>query len=63
MSSLNSFRASILSLNLKTACSDTLYRLFFRFFAQNTGWTLPALFSMLRDLRDLASDVGPPFDI
>ncbi|KAI6152430.1 hypothetical protein BKA82DRAFT_4111168 [Pisolithus tinctorius] len=29
---------------------------FFRFFTQNTGWTLPALFSMLRDLRDLAHD-------
>jgi len=33
-----------------------LISLFFRFFAQNTGWTLPALFSMLRDLRDLAFD-------
>ncbi|KAF8549697.1 hypothetical protein OG21DRAFT_1599065 [Imleria badia] len=33
-----------------------LVSLFFRFFNQNTGWTLPALFSMLRDLRDLAFD-------
>lgn len=33
-----------------------LISLFFRFFSQNTGWTLPALFSMLRDLRDLAHD-------
>ncbi|KAH0840307.1 hypothetical protein J3R83DRAFT_1317 [Lanmaoa asiatica] len=33
-----------------------LYRLFFRFFTQNTGWSLPVLFSMLRDLRDLAFD-------
>ncbi|KAH7916232.1 hypothetical protein BJ138DRAFT_1139900 [Hygrophoropsis aurantiaca] len=29
---------------------------FFRYFTSNTGWTLPALFSMLRDLRDLAYD-------
>ncbi|KAH7930624.1 hypothetical protein BV22DRAFT_1028085 [Leucogyrophana mollusca] len=29
---------------------------FFRYFTTNTGWTLPALFSMLRDLRDLAFD-------
>ncbi|KAF9226916.1 hypothetical protein BS17DRAFT_728895 [Gyrodon lividus] len=33
-----------------------LISLFFRFLTQNTGWTLPALFSMLRDLRDLAFD-------
>ncbi|KAF8138995.1 hypothetical protein EV363DRAFT_1208984 [Boletus edulis] len=33
-----------------------LISLFFRFFTQNTGWTLPALFSTLRDLRDLAFD-------
>ncbi len=32
--------------------------LFLRFFANNTGWTLPALFSILRDLRDLAFDVS-----
>lgn len=38
---------------------ETWFRLFFRFFSQNTGWTLPALFSMLRDLRDLAHDVSP----
>ncbi|KAI9064811.1 hypothetical protein FKP32DRAFT_1610940 [Trametes sanguinea] len=36
----------------------TLVSLFLRFFAQNSGWTLPALFSILRDLRDLASDVN-----
>ncbi|TFK43889.1 hypothetical protein BDQ12DRAFT_675750 [Crucibulum laeve] len=33
-----------------------LVSLFFRFFTENHGWTLPALFSMLRDLRDLAFD-------
>ena len=33
-------------------------RLFLRFFTENRGWTLPALFSILRDLRDLAFDVG-----
>lgn len=32
--------------------------LFFRFFTENRGWTLPALFSILRDLRDLAYDVA-----
>lgn len=31
--------------------------LFLRFFTDNRGWTLPALFSILRDLRDLAFDV------
>ncbi|KAI0375941.1 hypothetical protein BV20DRAFT_932648 [Pilatotrama ljubarskyi] len=35
----------------------TLVSLFLRFFGSNSGWTLPALFSILRDLRDLASDV------
>ncbi|KAF9057815.1 hypothetical protein BJ165DRAFT_1398019 [Panaeolus papilionaceus] len=30
--------------------------LFLRFFTENRGWTLPALFSILRDLRDLALD-------
>ncbi|KAM5534817.1 hypothetical protein V8D89_011533 [Ganoderma adspersum] len=34
----------------------TLLSLFLRFFATNSGWTLPALFSILRDLRDLAFD-------
>lgn len=29
---------------------------FYRFFTLDRGWTLPALFSMLRDLRDLAFD-------
>src|SRR6266446_7325083 len=33
-------------------------RLFLRFFTENRGWTLPALFSILRDLRDLAMDVS-----
>ncbi|KAJ7194545.1 hypothetical protein GGX14DRAFT_700889 [Mycena pura] len=33
-----------------------LVSLFFRFFIENKGWTLPALFSVLRDLRDLADD-------
>ncbi|EPQ59050.1 hypothetical protein GLOTRDRAFT_34717 [Gloeophyllum trabeum ATCC 11539] len=34
-----------------------LVSLFFRFFTSNSGWTLPALFAILRDLRDLAFDV------
>ncbi|KDQ64205.1 hypothetical protein JAAARDRAFT_27832 [Jaapia argillacea MUCL 33604] len=33
-----------------------LVSLFFRFFTQNSGWSLPALFAILRDLRDLAFD-------
>ncbi|EGO02348.1 hypothetical protein SERLA73DRAFT_178247 [Serpula lacrymans var. lacrymans S7.3] len=33
-----------------------LVTLFLRYFTQNSGWTLPALFSILRDLRDLAFD-------
>ncbi|KAJ6462676.1 hypothetical protein C8R47DRAFT_1026908 [Mycena vitilis] len=33
-----------------------LVSLFFRFFIENRGWTLPTLFSILRDLRDLAHD-------
>ncbi|TFK55408.1 hypothetical protein OE88DRAFT_1672014, partial [Heliocybe sulcata] len=33
-----------------------LVSLFFRFFTSNSGWTLPALFAILRDLRDLAFD-------
>ncbi|KNZ76459.1 CSN12 like protein [Termitomyces sp. J132] len=36
-----------------------LVSLFLRFFTENRGWTLPALFSILRDLRDLAFDVIP----
>lgn len=41
-----------------------LISLFFRIFPLNTGWTLPALFSMLRDLRDLAfdADISPKFN-
>lgn len=31
---------------------------FLRFFTNNSGWTLPALFATLRDLRDLAFDVS-----
>lgn len=39
--------------------SDAMVRsLFLRYFQTNTGWTLPALFSILRDLRDLAFDVS-----
>ncbi len=37
--------------------------LFFRFFTENRGWTLPALFSILRDLRDLAFDVRALFRV
>ncbi|CAA7260139.1 unnamed protein product [Cyclocybe aegerita] len=33
-----------------------LVMFFMRFFTENRGWTLPALFSILRDLRDLAID-------
>ncbi|KAG2013168.1 hypothetical protein CC2G_010104 [Coprinopsis cinerea AmutBmut pab1-1] len=33
-----------------------LVSLFYRFLPENRGWTLPALFSILRDLRDLAYD-------
>ncbi|KAH9060931.1 hypothetical protein EDB87DRAFT_1683052 [Lactarius vividus] len=33
-----------------------LVNLFIRFFTNNSGWTLPALFAILRDLRDLAFD-------
>ncbi|KAI9467114.1 hypothetical protein BJY52DRAFT_1111063 [Lactarius psammicola] len=33
-----------------------LVNLFLRFFTNNSGWTLPALFATLRDLRDLAFD-------
>ena len=32
--------------------------LFYRFFATTSGWTLPALFAILRDLKDLAFDVS-----
>ncbi|KAH9844364.1 uncharacterized protein C8Q71DRAFT_696573 [Rhodofomes roseus] len=34
----------------------TLVNHLLRYFAANSGWTLPALFSILRDLRDLAFD-------
>ncbi|KIP04891.1 hypothetical protein PHLGIDRAFT_108948 [Phlebiopsis gigantea 11061_1 CR5-6] len=40
----------------KEECS--LVSLFYRYFTTDTGWTLPALFSILRDLRDLACDVA-----
>jgi len=33
-----------------------LVNLFFRYFTSNSGWTLQALFAILRDLRDLAWD-------
>lgn len=35
---------------------SSLVSFFFRYFTTASGWTLPALFSMLRDLRDLAFD-------
>jgi len=35
---------------------STLVSHFYRFFTTDRGWTLPALFSILRDLRDLALD-------
>ncbi|KZT71567.1 hypothetical protein DAEQUDRAFT_809881 [Daedalea quercina L-15889] len=34
----------------------TLVNSFLRYFGTNSGWTLPALFSILRDMRDLAFD-------
>lgn len=43
--------------SLKTCHRRLLRRAFLRFFSSNSGWTLPALFSILRDLRDLAFDV------
>ena len=36
---------------------DFMLRSFSRFFTENGGWTLPALFSILKSLRDLAFDV------
>ncbi|KAI0053718.1 hypothetical protein FA95DRAFT_1552221 [Auriscalpium vulgare] len=39
-----------------------LVNLFLRFFTVNSGWTLPALFEMLRDLRDLAFDADVQAD-
>lgn len=41
--------------------ASRLLSYFLRYFSQNSGWTLPALFSILRDLRDLAFDVSPSF--
>ncbi|KAK7470200.1 COP9 signalosome (CSN) subunit [Stygiomarasmius scandens] len=35
---------------------STLVSKFLGYFTENRGWTLPALFSILRDLRDLAFD-------
>ncbi|KAE9387105.1 hypothetical protein BT96DRAFT_867565 [Gymnopus androsaceus JB14] len=35
---------------------SALVVLFTRYFSENRGWTLPALFSVLRDMRDLAFD-------
>lgn len=32
-------------------------RQFYRYFGVQNGWTLPALFSILKDMRDLAFDV------
>ena len=38
--------------------TDASCSLFYRFFATTSGWTLPALFAILRDLKDLAFDVN-----
>jgi hypothetical protein len=57
----NLFRQSFFSLFLwqvSSLATTHFCRLFLRFFTENRGWTLPALFSILRDLRDLAFDVG-----
>lgn len=35
-----------------------IYRNFYQYIQNNTGWTLPALFAVLRDLRDIAYDVS-----
>ena len=43
---------------VSTLVTANFCSLFLRFFTENRGWTLPALFSILRDLRDLAFDVG-----
>ena len=48
---------SILSPNTR-APRTRFVSLFLRFFTNNSGWTLPALFATLRDLRDLAFDVS-----
>lgn len=48
----------LLALFLVALITTRFYSLFLRFFTENRGWTLPALFSILRDLRDLAFDVG-----
>ena len=50
-------RLSILSPNTY-ALRIRFISLFLRFFTNNSGWTLPALFATLRDLRDLAFDVS-----
>ena len=43
-----------LPLDFRTTYEDR----FSGFLTQNTGWTMPSLFSMLHDLRDLAFDVS-----
>ncbi|TDL29378.1 hypothetical protein BD410DRAFT_779778 [Rickenella mellea] len=35
---------------------SSLISSFYRYFTSNNGWTLPALFAILRDLRDIAHD-------
>jgi tRNA(Met) C34 N-acetyltransferase TmcA len=50
-------RLSILSPDTR-ALHVRFISLFLRFFTNNSGWTLPALFATLRDLRDLAFDVS-----
>ena len=57
------FVATVLLLSRGTLESLTdslrlLNSLFYRFFATTSGWTLPALFAILRDLKDLAFDVN-----
>ncbi len=55
-------RRRLQMLHLEHTRLPYLLSLFLRFFATNGGWTLPALFSILRDLRDLAFDVSSTCD-
>ena len=56
----NLFRQSFLFYSMQVSSLVTAHFcwLFLRFFSENRGWTLPTLFSILRDLRDLASTIG-----
>jgi len=53
----SSERTTLPSVLSASVLHSRLTSLFLRFFTNNSGWTLPALFATLRDLRDLAFDV------